>query len=163
VDLSVVEQRYRAVLAVERGEPKIVAAAQFGVSRQSLHTWLTRYARDGLAGLMDRTRRPDSCPHQADAAVAIRVCELRREPPLWGPGGSLMSWPTPLPSAAHGKRTTSGSGLLSHRAAAGNSRDNSRPSCDLRTSAEAPGSEAPDDGCAFHYFIPSPGLTTRRV
>jgi hypothetical protein len=28
VDLSMVEQRYRAVLAVERGEPKIVAAAQ---------------------------------------------------------------------------------------------------------------------------------------
>jgi transposase len=50
VDLSVVEQRYRAVLAVERGEPKIVVAAQFGVSRQTLHTWLTRYARDGLAG-----------------------------------------------------------------------------------------------------------------
>jgi hypothetical protein len=30
VDLSVVEQRYRAVLAVERGEPKIVVATQFG-------------------------------------------------------------------------------------------------------------------------------------
>ena len=38
VNLSVVEQRYRAVLAVERGEPKIVVAAQFGVSRQTLHT-----------------------------------------------------------------------------------------------------------------------------
>jgi hypothetical protein len=38
VDLSVVEQRYRAVLAVERGEPKIVVAAQFGVSRQTLHS-----------------------------------------------------------------------------------------------------------------------------
>jgi len=55
VELSVVEQRYRAVLAVQRGEPKIVVAAQFGVSRQTLHTWLTRYARDGLAGLIDRT------------------------------------------------------------------------------------------------------------
>ncbi len=30
VDLSVVEQRYRAVLAVERGEPKIVVAASSG-------------------------------------------------------------------------------------------------------------------------------------
>ena len=28
-DLSFVEQRYRAVLAVERGEQKIVVAAQF--------------------------------------------------------------------------------------------------------------------------------------
>ncbi|WP_461144580.1 helix-turn-helix domain-containing protein [Salinifilum aidingensis] len=37
--LSVVEQRYRAVLAVERGEPKQAVAAQCGVSRQTLHTW----------------------------------------------------------------------------------------------------------------------------
>ena len=50
INLSVVEQRYRAVLAVERGEPKMVMTAQFGVSRQSLHTWLTRYAR--LCGRM---------------------------------------------------------------------------------------------------------------
>jgi transposase InsO family protein len=85
VDLSVVEQRYRAVLAVERGEPKIVVAAQFGVSRQTLHTWLTRYARDGLAGLMDRSHRPDRCPHQADAEIETWVCELRREHPWWGP------------------------------------------------------------------------------
>src|SRR5947209_18280676 len=84
-----------------RGQPKIVVAAQFGVSRQTLHTWLSRYAREGLAGLMDRTHRPDSCPHQADAEVETRVCELRREHPWWGgPGGSLMSWPAPLPRAA---------------------------------------------------------------
>lgn len=85
VNLSVVEQRYRAVLAVERGEPKIVVAAQFGVSRQTLHTWLTRYRDSGLAGLMDRTHRPPWCPHQASAEVEARVCELRREHPRWGP------------------------------------------------------------------------------
>jgi len=33
MDMTVVEQRYRAVLAVERGERKIDVAAQFGVSR----------------------------------------------------------------------------------------------------------------------------------
>jgi transposase InsO family protein len=85
VEMSVVEQRYRAVLAVGRGEPKIVVAAQFGVSRQTLHTWLTRYARDGLAGLIDRTHRPPSCAHQACAEVETTVCELRREHPRWGP------------------------------------------------------------------------------
>ena len=85
---------------IERGEPKIVVATQFGVSRQTLHTWLTRYAQHGLAGLIDRTHRPESCPHQADAVVETRVCELRREHPWWGPGGSLMSWPAPLLRAA---------------------------------------------------------------
>jgi transposase InsO family protein len=85
VNLSVVEQRYRAVLAVERGESKMVVAAQFGVSRQTLHTWLTRYRALGLAGLMDRSHRPDSCPHQASAEIETQVCELRREHPRWGP------------------------------------------------------------------------------
>jgi transposase InsO family protein len=85
VDLSVVEQRYRAVLAVERGEPRAVVVAQFGVSRQTLHTWLTRYRRDGLAGLLDRSHKPDSCPHQASAEVETRVCEMRPEHPRWGP------------------------------------------------------------------------------
>lgn len=85
VNLSVVEQRHRAVLAVERGEPKSVVAAQFGVSRQTLHTWLTRYRAFGLAGLVDRSHRPSSCPHQASAEVESRVCELRRKHPRWGP------------------------------------------------------------------------------
>jgi len=34
INLSVVEQRHRAVLAVERGEPKSVVAAQFGCGLQ---------------------------------------------------------------------------------------------------------------------------------
>lgn len=85
VDMSVVEQRYRAVVAVERGEPKLVVAAQFGVSRQTLHTWLVRYGSDGLARLVDRSHRPESCPHQACPQVETRVCELRREHPRWGP------------------------------------------------------------------------------
>ena len=54
VNMTVVEQRYRAVLAVEWGESKALVAAAFGVSRQTLHTWLRRYAADGLGGLIDR-------------------------------------------------------------------------------------------------------------
>jgi hypothetical protein len=41
VKMSVVEQHYRVVLAVQRGEPKIVVATQFGVSRRTLHSWWT--------------------------------------------------------------------------------------------------------------------------
>jgi transposase len=85
VDMTVVEQRYRAVLAVERGEPKALVAAAFGVSRQTLHTWLRRYAADGLGGLIDRSHRPDSSPHHTSAALETRVCEIRREHPRWGP------------------------------------------------------------------------------
>jgi transposase-like protein len=43
VELSVVEQRYRAVLAVLAENSVTSVAAQLGVSRQTLHKWLARY------------------------------------------------------------------------------------------------------------------------
>jgi hypothetical protein len=56
-----------------------------GVSRQTLHGWLGRYAGSGLAGLADRSRRPRSCPHQMSAVVESRLVELRMQHPGWGP------------------------------------------------------------------------------
>lgn len=85
VELSVVEQRYRAVLAVLAGATVTEVAARLGVSRQTVSGWKSRYAAAGLAGLADRSRRPASCPHQASAEVEAAVCELRREHPRWGP------------------------------------------------------------------------------
>jgi transposase InsO family protein len=85
VELSVVEQRYRAVLQVQAGVSVTEVAARFGVSRQSVHSWLRRYQDAGLAGLMDRSKRPASCPHQLAAEVEVLVCELRRKHPRWGP------------------------------------------------------------------------------
>jgi transposase-like protein len=43
VALSVLEQRYRAVMAVLDGARVTEVAAEFGVSRQSVHSWVTRY------------------------------------------------------------------------------------------------------------------------
>jgi transposase InsO family protein len=85
VEVSVVEQRYRAVLEVRAGARVTEVAARFGVSRQSVHAWLRRYEEGGLGGLADRSRRPESCPHQTPAEVEAAVCGLRREHPKWGP------------------------------------------------------------------------------
>ncbi|MFD4346340.1 IS481 family transposase [Streptomyces coelicoflavus] len=85
VELSVVEQRYRAVLAVLAGATVTEVAASLGVSRQTVSGWKSRYEASGLAGLADRSRRPASCPHQASAEVEAAVCELRRKHPKWGP------------------------------------------------------------------------------
>ena len=50
VALSVVEQRYRAVMAVSDGARVSEVAAEIGVSRQSVHAWVARYREAGLAG-----------------------------------------------------------------------------------------------------------------
>lgn len=84
-ELSVAEQRYRAVLAVI-GEGRTVTevARAWGVSRQTLHAWLGRYEAAGLEGLADRSHRPAGCPHQMPAEVEVAVLEMRREHRGWG-------------------------------------------------------------------------------
>jgi transposase len=47
VEMSVVEQRYRAVLEVQSGANVTEVAERFGVSRQTVHAWVRKYARVG--------------------------------------------------------------------------------------------------------------------
>lgn len=86
VELGVVEQRHAAVLEVIRdGLTVTEVAGCYGVTRQTVHRWLRRYAAKGLAGLVDGSTKPDSCPHQMSAVVEARIVELRRANPGWGP------------------------------------------------------------------------------
>jgi transposase InsO family protein len=85
VVLGVVEQRHRAVLEVLDGATVTDVAARYGVSRQSVHAWLRHYASHGLPGLVDRSPRPESCPHQMPVEVEAAVVQMRREHPGWGP------------------------------------------------------------------------------
>jgi transposase-like protein len=73
-------------LAVLNGAASVSEVARrFGVTRQSLHRWLRRYADGGLAGLVDQPSVPDWCPHQMAPAVEARIVALRREHPGFGP------------------------------------------------------------------------------
>ena len=108
VELSVMEQRYQAVLAVvQDGWQVSEVARRLGVSRQSVHAWITRYEAGGLAALADRSHRPVTCPHQTGAEMEALICELRREHPGWGPRriehqlGRLDADPAPSRSAIY--------------------------------------------------------------
>jgi len=85
VELRVAEQRYRAVCEVLDGASVTEVARRFGVSRQSVHVWLNRYAAEGgLGGLGDLSSRPHACPHQMSPATEARIVEIRRAHPVWG-------------------------------------------------------------------------------
>lgn len=84
VELGLVEQRYSAVLEVLDGVPVTEAAANAGVTRQTVHRWLNDYAAHGLAGLADKSKAPGSCPHQMSAETEARIVAMRMEHPLWG-------------------------------------------------------------------------------
>ena len=85
VELSVMEQRYQAVLAVVQDGWKVTEVVErLGVSRQSVHAWIVRYEQGGLASLADRSHCPWSCPHQTAPQIGTQICELRRQHPGWG-------------------------------------------------------------------------------
>jgi transposase InsO family protein len=86
MELSVMEQKYQAGLAVIRDGLSIVEVAnRFGVSRQSVHSWLLRYEIEGMPGLTERSHRPQRCVHQMSPEVEVRLIELRRQNLYWGP------------------------------------------------------------------------------
>jgi transposase InsO family protein len=117
VELSVVEQRYQAVLQVLSGASVTEVASRFGVSRQAVHRWLGRYRDEGLAGLSDRSSRPVSSPSRTPAEVEALICELRRNHPCWG--ARRLVWelsrrgcPGPVPSRATVHRVLVRHGLV---------------------------------------------------
>jgi transposase len=84
-ELSVMEQRYHAVMEVVSGAPVTEVARRYGVSRQAVYGWLGRYERNGLTGLADHSHRPRFQPRQLDAEIEALICQLRGAHPRWGP------------------------------------------------------------------------------
>jgi transposase InsO family protein len=85
MEQSIMEQRYDAVMGVIRDGFNVTEIAEkFGVSRQTVHSWLRRYEAGGIGALADQSHRPKHCPHQMDGAIEARLLEMRRLHPLWG-------------------------------------------------------------------------------
>ena len=121
VELGLVEQRYAAVREVlDDGATVTDVARRYGVARQTVHVWLRRYAAGGLAGLLDQSSRPATCPHQMPAPVEARIVELRRFHPGWGPrtiGHQLArEGVTPVPARSSIYRCLVRHGLISPQA-----------------------------------------------
>jgi transposase InsO family protein len=85
-ELSVMEQRYQAVSAViHDGFSVVEVASRFGVSRQTIHSWLLKYEKSGLPGLTNHSHKPKGCSHQISSRIDVLICEMRRRNPGWGP------------------------------------------------------------------------------
>lgn len=84
--VSVSEQRLLAVREVlDSGASVTDVARRYGVDRRTVHRWLVRYASEGMAGLVDRSPKPDTCPHQIPPVVEAMIVSMRRAHPGWGP------------------------------------------------------------------------------
>jgi transposase InsO family protein len=72
------EGRLRLCHRIEDGWTVAAAAESMNISRQCAHKWWRRYQDEGPAGLVDRSSRPWSCPHQTPARVERRIVALRQ-------------------------------------------------------------------------------------
>jgi len=70
--------RLTMVMRIETGRPVAHVAAEMGISRPTAYKWWHRWDELGAAGLVDRSSRPRSCPHQTTPAIEAQIEELRR-------------------------------------------------------------------------------------
>jgi transposase InsO family protein len=83
--VNVEEQRVRFVVSAKRGDKTMRALCEeFAISRPTGYEWLRRYTADGIAGVVEKSRRPRSSPRQTAQPIEERVVELRERRPDWG-------------------------------------------------------------------------------
>ena len=67
------------VSRLERGEHPQDVGTAMGVSIRTVYKWRRRYRAEGLAGLLDRSSRPNASPNRTPDDVEAKVIALRKE------------------------------------------------------------------------------------
>ncbi len=93
---------------------------EFGVSRKTGYKWKERFFQEGLSGLRDRSRRPDTTPHEIAEAMVCEIIKLKLAHRGWGARKlrAVLERTTSkddLPSESSFKRILDKAGLVEHR------------------------------------------------
>ena len=64
---------------LQRGEPAVDVATAMGVSVGTVYKWCRRYRLEGVAGLRDRSSRPNVSPNKTPDEIEAKVIALRKE------------------------------------------------------------------------------------
>src|ERR1700733_2988832 len=82
--MDVREQRVKFVVAERRKQTLAALCQEFWISRPVGYEWLKRYREAGVAGIAERSRRPQQSPRRTATAVEQRVVESRERYADWG-------------------------------------------------------------------------------
>lgn len=84
-ETDVSQERIRFVVLASRAEQTVAELCrEFGISRQTGHTWLKRYQEAGVSGIYERSRKPQHSPKQISQEIVNAVVALRHRWPDWG-------------------------------------------------------------------------------
>jgi transposase InsO family protein len=83
--MSPMDQKTQLIADYRRGLFSLAELCRrFGISRKTGYKWIERYETLGVSGLTDRSRRPDSCPHETEPEIVEAILNARRRHPTWG-------------------------------------------------------------------------------
>lgn len=87
-----VKERMKFIAAVEAKEESVSALCRrFSISRKCGHKWITRFNKEGLSGLEDRSRAPHK-PHKAmDEVQRMMILKVKCDHMDWGPR-KIRAW-----------------------------------------------------------------------
>lgn len=86
------EQRLAFVREFQLGcDSMTELARRYGVAPKTGYKWLARYTAEGVAGLVERSRRPHSNARAVPASLVDAILAARRAHPTWG-AGKLLAW-----------------------------------------------------------------------
>jgi len=78
-------RRRLASLVLESGWSVSAAAHESGVSRQTAYEWVGRARSEGVAQMVERSRRPKRLAQSAPKSVVDQVLTIAQQYPSWGP------------------------------------------------------------------------------
>jgi transposase InsO family protein len=97
------DQKLQFMAECLRGdEPMTMLCERYGISRQTGYELKRRYAAQGFLGLEERSRAPHRHGRAIAAELIVRIVDLRRRKPHWGPkkllavleqSDPLAAWP----------------------------------------------------------------------
>lgn len=91
-ETCIMDERLGFVTSWLAGEESVSSLCRhFGISRKTGHKWLGRYRAEGVAGLEDRSRAPQTNPRELAAEVIEAVVSVRQRHPSWGPR-KIKAW-----------------------------------------------------------------------
>lgn len=80
IPVNALEERLRWVLPIMEGQIRLVDAAKvFPGGKRTLERWVTSYKEQGKPGLVPRSTRPKSQPHETPIRIKERIIELREQ------------------------------------------------------------------------------------
>src|SRR4029453_10206682 len=120
-ELDVVDQRLEFVLrALHEQVPFAALCREHGISRRTGYKFLERFKQEGMAGLQDQSRRPQTSPRQLSEDVVCELIRLKQAHRTWGARKLLEVYrrlhaPEKAPSESSCKRVLEKAGLVEHR------------------------------------------------